>query len=399
MYFNGLVVDQTVEQDQWSQELQVIGAADRIEWVVGLYYFEENVQDASQDLFSLSIDFLNGTVTPVIPPTTFDSLEEQADVPLRTVDANAKSRAVYGHVTWTPPVLNDRLQVDIGLRYTNDERKGNRSGPGTASFSLNTDEVDPSIAIIYDWTDSISTYAKWITAYKAGGVSPRSASFLPYLEEEAETFEIGLKSEFWDRRARLNAALFATDFDGLQINFSDPVNLRVVETINAANTAQIDGFEIDLTVIPVPGLVVGLSYTYLDGDMPLQPNPLAGGALERFSLVQTPDHAGAVTVDYTFQPWAFGTMTAHLDVTSTDRYAFIAASIDEEFFDAHTLVNARLTLDDIPLGRAGSLALSVWGRNLTDEAFLVLGFPIGPAGKTQAFGTPRTVGFTLSYTL
>ena len=400
LYFNGLVVDQTIEQDQWSQELQLIGATGRFEWVAGLYYFEENVRDLSRDLFSLDIfGFLTGTpLTPIIPPTIFDVFIG-ADSPVRDIDANAKSRAVYGQVTWTPPVLDDRLRFDVGLRYTNDERKGSRTDPGLTTFDLNTDEVDPSIAITVDWTESISTYAKWSTAYKAGGVSPRSASFLPYLEEEAETFEIGLKSEFWDRRARLNAALFATDYDGLQINFSDPVMIAIVETINAANTVQIDGFEIDLTVIPIPGLVVGLSYTYLDGDMPLQPNPLAGGALERFSLVQTPDHAGAVTVDYTFQPWAFGTMTAHLDVTSTDRYAFIAASIDEEFFDAYTLVNARLTLDDIPLGKAGSLAVSVWGRNLTDEAFLVLGFPIGPAGKTQAFGTPRTVGFTLSYTL
>ena len=401
LYFNGLVVDQTIEQDQWTQELQLIGSTDRFKWVAGLYYFEEDVRDVSQDLFSLDIfGALGGPLlAPIVPPTSID-LFSGLESPVRDVEAVAKSRAVYGHVTWTPPVLGDRLHLDVGLRYTNDDRQGSRTDPVLATFDLNTDEVDPSIAITFDWTDGISTYAKWGTAYKAGGVSPRSASFLPYFEEEAETFEFGLKSEFWDQRARLNAALFFTDYDGLQLNFSDPVNIAVVETINATNTAQIDGLEIDLTVIPIPGLVVGLSYTYLDGDMPLQPNPLAGGALEQFSLVQTPEHAGALTVDYTFEPFSFGTLTAHLDVTTTDKYAFIAASIDERFFDAYTLVNARLTLGDIPLGgSAGSLTASVWGKNLTDEEFLVLGFPIGPAGSTQAFGTPRTVGFSLTYRL
>ena len=121
---------------------------------------------------------------------------------------------------------------------------------------------------------------------------------------------------------------------------------------------------------------------------------LAGDALEQFALVQTPEHAGALTVDYTFKPWSFGTLTAHLDVAATDKYAFIAASTDERFLDAYTLVNARLTLADMRLGsNAGTLRASLWARNLTDAEYLVLGFPIGTVGTVQVFGTPRTFGF------
>ena len=399
LYFNGFLNLKDIKQEQWTQEFQLIGTSERLDWVAGLYYFEEDAQEISRELFSLDIfGFLTGTpLTPIDPPTDFN-IFTGAPVPLRTITANAKSRAVYGHATWTPPVLDDRLHIGVGLRYTNDDRSGSRTDIGTIAFALGTDHLDPSITFTYDWSENLITYAKWSTAFKAGGVSPRSSSFAPYLEEEAETFEIGIKSEFWDRRVRFNAAAFTTDYDGLQITFFDPLNLTTIETINAANAVEIDGLEFDLTIIPAPGLVIGLSYTYLDGRIPLQPNPLAGGALEQFALVQTPEHAGALTVDYTFEPWSFGTLTAHLDVASTDKYAFIATSVDERFWDAYTLVNARLTLADIGLGiNAGALRASLWAKNLTDAEYLVLGFPIGPAGTTQVFGTPRTYGFDVTY--
>ncbi len=400
LYFNGFMNLKDIEQDQWTQEFQLIGTHERLEWVAGLYYFEEDVQEVATELFSLDIFGLltAAPLTPIIPPTNFNVFIG-APVPVRTITANAMSKAVYGHATWTPPILEDRLHIGAGLRYTSDERSGGRAIPGTAeSFNLDSEHTDPEISATFDWSDRLSTYAKWSTAYKAGGVSPRSTSFRPYQEEEAETFEIGLKSEFWDRRARFNAAIFTTDYDGLQINFSDPMNLTTVETINATNAVEIDGLEFDLTLVPAPGLVISASYTYLDGRMPLQPNPLAGGALEQFALVQTPEHAGAVSVDYTFEPRSFGTLTAHLDVTSTDKYAFLAFSVDERFWDAYTLVNARLTLADINLGgEAGTLRASLWAKNISDEEYVVFGFPIGPAGHTQVFGTPRTYGVDLTY--
>ena len=394
LYFNGLIFAEDVDQEQWTQELQLLGTTGRFEWLAGFYYYEEDVRAVTENLFSLNLNIpTGGPVVPIIPPTDFGGI-----IPVRTVDADARSVAVYGHATWTPPVLDDRLRIDLGLRYTDDSRSGSRADAVTVPFDLDTDQVDPSVTVVFDWTDTISTYVKWSNGYKAGGVSPRSASFQPYFEEEAETFEIGLKSEFWDRRARLNLALFATDYQGLQIDFADPDDVQTIETINATNKVQVDGLELDLTVVPVPGLVVGLSYTYLDGDIPPQPNPLAGGAVQQFLLAQTPSHAGFFSLDYTFAPFRFGTLTAHVDVSATDEYAYLPVGF--QLFDAYTLVNARLTLADIPLGgNAGALSLSVWGRNLTDEEYVVFGFPVldPPIAVTQAFGTPRTVGFDVTY--
>ena len=54
----------------------------------------------------------------------------------------------------------------------------------------------------------------------------------------------------------------------MQLDFADPVIPTLVETINAAEVVEVSGFEFDLTVTPVLGLLIGLSYSYLDGDMP-----------------------------------------------------------------------------------------------------------------------------------
>jgi iron complex outermembrane receptor protein len=350
-----------------------------------------------QNLFSLDIfGLIPGTpLTPIVPPTNFNVFAG-ADSPLLSAQAKVKSQAVYGQATWTPEILDDRLKFTVGLRYTDDDKKGNRTLNTTIPFDLNSGNFDPLIRVQYEWTDQIFTYAKWSRAHRAGGVSIRASSFKPYKPERIESFEVGLKAELLDHRIRFNAALFSSNYTNAQIDIIDPDNPTTVETINASNTVEVDGAEIELTMIPVAGLAIGLNYTYLDGRMPLQPNPLAGGALQVFNLVQTPKHAGSLTVDYTFWPVAFGTLSAHLDVTATDEYHYVGLGAQE--LDSYALINARLTVADIPLANFGrALRLSLWGKNLTDEEYVTYGVPLTGVGAVKIFGTPRTYGFDVTY--
>lgn len=408
-YSNGLLYTEDIDQEQVSQEFQILGSAANLEWMAGLFYYAEDVASEQQNFFTLdSGGCLSGGVpnSPVPPTTVFTACLPSGPVsfpptPPTSVEAEAESTAVYGQLTWTPPVLQDRLQASLGIRYTEDEKSGDRTqGAIFNPFDFDTDSTDYSLTLNYGWIDGLSTYAKWSTAYKAGGVSVRSAVFEPYDNEEVETFEIGLKSEFWGNRARFNAAVFYTDYDDMHIDFIPPGNLTVLETVNARKTAEVDGIEFDLTVVPVEGLIINLSYTYLDGDMPLQPNPLAGAGdtPTLFDLILTPQHAGALSVNYTFQPWQRMKLSAHLDVTSTDQYAY--ASFNPQRFDAYTLFNARLTLADIKLGdNKGSLKFSVWGKNLTDEEYIVFAAPVDiPVPVVmQAYGDPRTAGVDITY--
>ncbi len=392
LYASGLIAAEDTQQSQWSQEFQFIGTQGNMEWVAGLYYFREKVEQDIQYWFSLDTDgSITGTgipFTPITPPTTFG-------IPTTFVDAEAESIAVYGQATWT---WSDRLHLTLGARYTEDEKSGDRFQFASQTFQLDSDHLDGAITLNYDWDTHLSSYIKWGSAYKAGGVSVRSASFAPFEEQVIKTWELGLKSEFLDQRIRVNAALFSSEYEDMQFDFIDPVNIIIVETLNAQKKVEVSGFELELTAVPVNGLIFGLSYTYLDDDMPLQPNPLAGGELQSFEIVQTPRHAGSLTLDYTFSPWEFGVLSAHLDVTSTDRFAHTPVAPPR--LDAYTLFNARLTLGQINLGNnVGSLSFSAWGKNLTDEEYSIFGIPVeDPMISTiQAFGTPRTAGVDVIY--
>ena len=208
-----------------------------------------------------------------------------------------------------------------------------------------------------------------------------------------ETWEIGAKSTWWDQRARLNIAAFSNDFDNIQIDITAaPAAPNLIETINAEGTVEVDGFELDFEFLPLEGLIIGLNYTYLDGEIEPQFNTLTN-LIEPFENTQTPQHAGSLTIDYTFLPMTFGTLSAHVDVTSTDRYSYVAYSPEQQRFDAYTLLNARITLSDISVGNKNhSLNASIWGRNITDEDYIAFALP-----NAQAFGTPRTIGVDITY--
>ncbi|MEO1245938.1 MAG: TonB-dependent receptor [Pseudomonadota bacterium] len=400
LYFNGLNDSSVMDQDQFSQEFQLIGTRDRVEWAAGLYYLREDLSKTLQSRFTLDLFGVFGgpPLSPITPPTTFDALASGDFLPPRIIDSEARSVAAYGQATWNPDVLSDALRLTLGLRYTEDERSSTRFATALSVADQDSEHLDTTLAVDYEWTDSLSTYLKWSTGYKAGGVNTRSVSFAPFEEETAETVELGLKSEFWGQRARLNAAVFMTEYDDLQLDFLDPVNPTILETINAARKVDVDGLEIDLTVTPFEGLLVGASYSYLDDNMPLQPNPVAGGLLQQFYVPLAPKHAGAMTLDYQFEPWSFGTLSAHLGMTSTDDY-FYGPLVGEQRTDSYTLWNARLTLADIRVGDGGTLKISAWAENLTDEEYIVFAFPVGnPAVSiAQAFGDPRTYGVSLAY--
>ncbi len=387
---NGLNISERTEQQQWSQEFQLIGRYDDLQWVAGLYYFQEDVEQDIQLLFTLDTD---GSITqtgvpftPIEPPTTFG-------LPTSFIEAEVESRAVYGQGTWG---WSERASLTFGARYTQDDKSGSRFQFAAQNFDFDSDSLDASLSLNYDWTPNVMSYIKWGSAYKAGGVNVRSATFGPYDKEVVDTWELGFKSEFWEQRLRMNLAVFSSDYDDMQFDFINPANVTVNETLNATETVKVEGFEMDLTAVPVDGLLVGLSYTHINSKVPIQPNPLNPSVLQRFEISQTPEHAGSLMMDYTFAPGSFGTLSAHLDITSTSRFAYVATPSPHQ--DSYTLVNARLTLSDIDV-MGGTFRVTAWGKNLTDEAYSALSFPVGDAAlrSIRAYGMPRTSGVDVSY--
>lgn len=434
--FSDSQVFAVTRQDQHSQEFQLIGDMDRWEWQVGALYFHEDGtfngwsgMGWQYQCPSGGLVVIGGNPVPVgygaacdTPPTPLPS-----DFTPRVntlTDVETDSYGVFAQATWNPPVLDDRLRITLGLRYGKDDKDIRRpleaGQPVAITANTASERVDPALTIAYQLLPDTSIYARYSTAYRGGGVSVREVyTFTPYEEEEVESVELGIKSTFWDNRARINAAVFYNEIDNFVVSVqqTDCGPLQACTTANtvgrnADGIARTHGAELEASVLLLDGLTLSLAYTYLDESIPLV---LDGTQLRQPSLPNAPRNAWAVNLDYAFEPFSFGQLNAHIGLTDSDEYCFNPFSCNRDSImiaediqglqggDNNRLLNARLTLSEIPLGRqAGTMAVSLWGKNLTDEEYINFGYT-APSNRlvgnntAAQFGEPRSLGVTMIY--
>lgn len=392
----------SLRQEQYSQEVQLVGTYSTLTYVTGAYYYHEEGDD---DAWTPNTLTWNATGTAA---TRIASLAAGAGTPFpdRASDAKADSVAVFGQATWTPAVLDERLHLTVGARYTSDKKSGVLSKVNGAStnftFENSSSRVDPMVTLAYDPTDDVHVYAKWGTAYRAGGANARSVNYRAFDPETVSTYEAGLKTEFLENHARLNLAAYSTEYKDIQIDFS-AVNLLnsnrgTLETVNAPGHGTIEGFEADVSVAPLAGLTLSASYAYTTSELPKAANPFNNNALQNVFIVYTPTNAFSGSVDYE-TPMMGATLRGHLDANLADGYR--GSSGEATRTDKSFVVNGRLSLGDIELGRDGRLQVALWSRNLLDEehtfyesrgAYSVLG-AFGMYNEPRTFGLDATVSF------
>ncbi|MDP3676021.1 MAG: TonB-dependent receptor [Novosphingobium sp.] len=377
-----------VDQDQFSQELQLVGDTARLKYVTGAFYFDEDASDSAYAPFLYRWN-ATGTAFTVNNPPVGGAPPDRASV------NHVISRALFGQATWTPPIFGDRLHLTAGARYTQDRKRGAitliRGLPSPLTYTFRSNRLDPTFTAAYDISDDINAYAKYNVAYRSGGAQSRSPTFRPFGEEEVQAWEIGFKSEFLDRRARLNIAAYTMDYRNLQIGFSVPGNPSASDTINTDVPARIRGIEVDLTVAPVERLTLAGSYSYTDAKIPPQVHPFTG-ATTLVSAPFTPDHAASIMADYSI-PLGAMDLLLHADANYSSPFTTAASTFVESH--AYFLVNARATLADIPID-SGVLSVALWGKNLFNEEFETFRFDFAGAGlsntRTAVFNEPRTFG-------
>lgn len=381
-----------VDQKQFSQELQLVGTYDRLQYVVGAFYFKE---DATDNAFApLSARYsADGTeiiqLYPSFAATPF---------PDRASEAHAKSKALFAQATWTPSFLDDRLHITGGLRYTDDKKHGRLLSlkgvdtPANLNFDFSSSRVDPAATIAYDWTDDINTYFRWSTGYRSGGANSRSAIFRTFDEETLSSFELGFKSDLFDRRARINLAAWVSRLKHMQQEVTPPLNPSAQETINGLDTATFKGIEADITLMPVRGFTITGSYAYTHAKMPEVLNPFSG-ARTQWNMAMTPAHAASVGLDYSVDVGGLGQLSFHADANYSSGY--YSYSTDKTKTPKVLLVNGRITLGEIE-SSIGSVEYSIWGKNLTNVEYTEYDFemPVPLAGVGIGFyNEPRSYGF------
>jgi len=264
------------ELDHWfvSQELRLNAElSDNLDLTLGGYYSDEKTTYYTlQDIRYVAVPTPGGPL-PLFP------LQFISNDPVRT-----KSKAAFGTVIFRPI---ENLTVTGGLRYTEDSKSytfyrfnldGQTINPfldpsgtlhgRTATFS--GERWDYRVSVDYRFAPELMIYATTATGYKAGGVGPRpfnAAQAVPFGPEKVTSYELGVKTDLFDRRVRLNVAAFHQNFKDAQLTllscpqFGGPGPCALPQN---AGDAEMKGVEVELLATPVEGLQIDGALSYID---------------------------------------------------------------------------------------------------------------------------------------
>lgn len=397
--------------DQFSQELQILGDYGDLNWVLGGFYLTEEGNDAAtvpfaQETFTRNAGNLcTFELVPVTAPCEFLNIFRIDSVDGGTLFENT-SYAIFGEVSYD---FTDRLSVTGGLRWTQDEKNIDATGAlaGGAPLLANPvadetfDRLTPRVIVDYKVNDNVLGYASFSQGFKSGGFNPRygapidaPTSFDP---ETVDSYEIGFKSDFWDGRARVNAAGFFSNYDDIQVVVFDN---GIPRTINAAQ-GEIKGLELEGTLQPddhwlIQGSLglIDAEYTELDaaiiGSFGL---PIVNPLNTDLEFVNTPNAVGSLGIQYRQDIGNWGDLTYRVDLSHRGRWANDAVNTAELVQDSVTLLGGRLTLS--PDNARWTVAL--YGTNLTDEEYITSGVADEPGFGLveQNAARPREWGASL----
>lgn len=399
-----------LRQRQFSQELQAVGSIGSVDYVAGFYYFNERVSDDAATPNSMGVTAIvtGGVVTgATYAPIPFCTGAANAALGTavqgcsidRASQVRTRSYAAYGQLTWN---ATEALHITVGGRYTKDKKEGQLTFSRGVNYIANPavatangyvpldkewSRFNPMATVAYDFSDTVHGYVKYATGYRAGGASSRTSDYRAFDPEDVKSYEIGLKADFWDRRARINIAAYMMDRKGSQVDLStiQPTatgNFNNLVTFNAPGTTKIRGIEADLTVKPTDRLKFDLSYAYTYTDIPEVPVtyreftsagvPTGNSTTvpQKFYIVFTPRNAASASVDYELPIGGGDTrIKFHLDAN----YSQATQSFDQFATknDASFVVNGRISVLDIALGGGDQkLNFGLWSRNLFNTQYV-----------------------------
>jgi iron complex outermembrane recepter protein len=413
-------IGQRIGTKQLSQELQLTGDAldDRLHFVAGAYYLhEEGEQRFPVDL-------------TVVQLLTGGAIEND-------------SYAAFSQVTYD---LTEQLSLTGGLRYTHEVRAFNPEGqvlqgynvssatpvpgfvnPLTGAFGpagtplfpggwyeRTSDSTTPMASLNYLFGDAAMAYVSYAKGFKGGGFTMRY--FPPVLPapgtdpdsivsyagpETAVTYEVGLKSEWFDRRLRLNVAGFHTDYDDIQVTYNiDPDGAgpigNFVPVLSNAASARIRGIELEGSLAATEWLRFDTAVGYVDAEY-THFSTLARAnypGIESAELPNTPEWTANIGGTLTFMDDSAGRLALRADYSyrSEQFKEFTNSPVLRQ--DAYGVLNAALTYATADEQWQATLG----GTNLTDEAYMVSGVANPGTGFFQAaVSRPREWYLSLRY--
>jgi iron complex outermembrane recepter protein len=440
-----------VEHEQTSHELQATGTLldGGLEYIVGGFWFEEEGIEHGHPIHHI----LNSLVDPsAMQPefaVFFNPFTSPRIVGYWDYDLGIRNtaKAAFIQLTWTPDWLERRLHATAGVRQSWDEREalknfeqriyaeGNTAGGSAGAQEIPNDvtgtddfpnvrghrtytDLSPSASLRYDFTPDVNGYVSYARAYKSGGFNVRdpqrdgnsgeasdgqdygfgfAEGFRP---EYVASTELGIKSQWFQRRLRFNATVFHSDLTDMQTNFLIQGSITDTKSRNVGK-ARMRGVELESTLAATRGLFLSLSYAHLDADVieVLDINGVNQASLYPFP--SAPPHSGVAAVDWTFAQWRDIDLRAYVSyhyIGKRDGVVIAEERRDLTALFPTRLVNARLIARGLQLGERGSVELALWGKNLMDEEYAVFAIDNTPqADRSVLWGDPRTLGLDAVY--
>ncbi|ACT59216.1 TonB-dependent receptor [Hirschia baltica] len=324
------------------------------------------------------------------------------------------SLAIFGQGTFA---INDRWNVSAGLRFTDETKEYEIERFQAISPGDNyTTFGDPGISDEQKWTwkigsdyqlsDNLFLFGHVSTGFKSGAFQeePDAATARNAVApEEVLNYELGVKSDFFDGRARANVSMFYSDYSDLQtiqsVDDATPNSGGARVVVDSGN-ATIHGIETEFRLLATDNIELSLLYTYLDAtfDQFIETSEFLADGTEVFDdlagnrLSRTPEHATSFSAAYNSDQFSWGAFKIGLDANYQSKIFDDNSNNDLEVRKARTLLDAFFTYEPNT-----SFSIQVWGRNLTDETYRVHQVGLGPSLFAQ-YGAPRQIGLTASYT-
>lgn len=386
-----------IDHHQFSQELRdLISIGDSTRLIIGAFYFEQSYfldQDGKLD------GFLPGLGQP------------------QTQDQENQSISGFAQLyhDFTP-----ELRVQAGIRYSHERTEAvsttantiNPNGQATfndplipgsliiASGKESWNRLGYKVGMDYRPLDELMFYGYYARGFKSGGFTGRIAiaqDIGPFDPEEVDTFELGLKSDLFDRRLRINLSAFLNKYRNMQVvqNITYPNGANSASIANAGK-AETKGFELEVTAAPVQGLTLTGSLAYLDakyleyntlvldpgGSGNLVPVSYAGN-----SLMNAPEWSASLGFNWT-QPVGSGTLTTTGQYSYTSSKFTSYTNLPVERVGAVELVNASISWGPTD----GNWELGAYARNLLDEQYFNQKLNLAGIGTLASLGNPREFG-------
>jgi outer membrane receptor protein involved in Fe transport len=428
------------EIEAFSQEVRLAGATDNLDWLVGAFYADEDLETAAATALGTSYEtyfslLLSGGANPAAV-SALTGLPVGTNFPAGagTRDSyqhNSKGWALFTNNSWRP---TEAIEITLGLRYTDEEKSVAsqyrnaapaaacaaalvRPIPAAARAAICAPHTDPAfnsadtrqkrdekrwsgtIKGAYRFGDNLMTYLSYAEGFKAGGFNLDRNRFsagvinpdTSFPAETVKSWELGAKTNTDGYGLILNAAIFHQTFEDFQLNTYTGVSF-VVQSIPEVVSRGVDADVMWRT--PVDGLNVTGGVTYAEtqyGDF-VSPGAIFA-RLPNTRLSYAPLWSGVAAVNYERDLSEGLRLRASLSAKYTSEYN-TGSNLDPlKSQEAFTLLNGRVALDSAD----DRWSVELWGQNLTDQEFyqVIVDQPLQSGTYAGFLGNPRFWGVTL----